>query len=560
MSDDNRQDEAPVVHELFERLLAPLNELDPPDTWARTGTPTFLATTLLDTAGAAGRGAEEDRDRASAVDGGQDTDRRSVRRRPRWALVAAAAAVAIGLVGGWRLVERFVNTSDPYSAVDVASPLDMTEPSDPEKAGESPGPGKVQASQARFFAIELEDGSRLGLRLPSIVGQELTVAPQSNGGELLAEFYDGEVLSGAIFLRGHCEIYERVQPEQAATTRRGLVVEHLPYPASDAFTFCRNQQQLTLSIKGDDALADHLDEFDILPLVCGDRLRIDDRWTAPCQPDLFGPVTVADSSGRELVVSLAGWDGGVVTALDAATLAHVWTAELADDARLSAVFDDRLVVIGRTEMAALKLDDGAELWHHQMDADLTLLTAAGSGAGSVLYTLGNFQGEGWGVDRDERAPLLYAHDVGTGRELWRAEGDQGLDWMGDELVVSGDLVIVIDRHSGGELRDNAIWVFDRDTGDQIARHSIGPSGTVGVTNGGILVTDQGIFVSGLNETVTRLDATTGDLLWQTELFGYSYIESVDGDTVNLHHDESDVDGLPDLWTSTSLDLETGDRR
>ena len=208
------------------------------------------------------------------------------------------------------------------------------------------------------------------------------------------------------------------------------------------------------------------------------------------------------------------WDGDVhttgdVSALDAGTGALLWRYERgAWDGRSWPVVSDGRVYIKSSGGRVTALDGvtGTVLWQYKVKGILGRIL---SGiwvrepivSGGVVYIL--------------ESSGLYALDAITGRLLWRHKSG------GSSIVVSRGVLYV------GAERDYT-YALDAGTGDLLWRAETGLlpppltdniRGSSPVVSGGVVYTGSVGYPTRLHGQVSALAASTGEVLWQYEVYG-----------------------------------------
>lgn len=162
----------------------------------------------------------------------------------------------------------------------------------------------------------------------------------------------------------------------------------------------------------------------------------------------------------------------------------------------------------REVVAAHDLETGKQLWQDAYDAPYTMNSAArahGPGpkstpvvAGGRVFTLGI-------------SGVLAAHDVASGKLLWRTPAAQTLPMYGTAMspLVEGTTVVA---HVGGET--GALTAFEGATGKVVWRWT-GGSGYGSPVIATLAGTRQ--IVTQTQNQLVGVDAATGRLLWQVPL-------------------------------------------
>ena len=199
---------------------------------------------------------------------------------------------------------------------------------------------------------------------------------------------------------------------------------------------------------------------------------------------------------------------GDVSALDAGTGELLWRYERGawDDNSWPVVSDGR-VYLQSTGRRLTTLDGmtGTVLWQYKTSASLFSSIDEPIVSGGVVYFSGNSG--------------LSALDAITGRLLWRYEVEDG--GSSSELVVSRGVV-----YAG--FSDGYTYAVDAGTGDLLWRSETGGllrpltdkiRGSSPVVSGGVVYTGSVGYGTRFNGRVSALAASTGEQLWQYEVYG-----------------------------------------
>ncbi len=115
---------------------------------------------------------------------------------------------------------------------------------------------------------------------------------------------------------------------------------------------------------------------------------------------------------------------------------------------LTATVDGALAFHTRSDLRAIDLDTGDELWTFEREPFEDMYTANTVAANGSVYTATN---------DDDETPILYAVDAETGEERWRFTRDRFGGSFDDPTVADGDVYVA----HGTEL-----LVLDAETGEQ----------------------------------------------------------------------------------------------
>ena len=199
---------------------------------------------------------------------------------------------------------------------------------------------------------------------------------------------------------------------------------------------------------------------------------------------------------------------GDVSALDAGTGELLWRYERgAWDGRSWPVVSDGRVYLQSTGGRLTTLDGmtGTVLWQYKASAGLFSSIDEPIVSGGVVYFRGNSG--------------LYALNAITGRLLWRYEVEDG--GSSSEIVVFRGVV-----YAG--FSDGYTYAVDAGTGDLLWRSETGVlprpltdslRGSSPVVSGGVVYTGSVGYGTRFNGRVSALAASTGEVLWQYEVYG-----------------------------------------
>lgn len=203
---------------------------------------------------------------------------------------------------------------------------------------------------------------------------------------------------------------------------------------------------------------------------------------------------------------------GDVSALDASTGELLWRYDNSVANTSWPVVSDGRVYIMSSGGRVIALDGmtGTVLWQYKASAGLFLEPSIDEPivSGGVVYFRGNSG--------------LYALDAITGRLLWRYKVEDVEDGgSSSEIVVSRGIV-----YAG--FYDGYTYALDAGTGDLLWRSETGVlrrpltdslRGSSPVVSGGVVYTGSVGYGTRFNGRVSALAASTGEVLWQYEVYG-----------------------------------------
>ncbi len=131
-------------------------------------------------------------------------------------------------------------------------------------------------------------------------------------------------------------------------------------------------------------------------------------------------------------VVFTAFDGGEVHCLnlrDGRLLWHVKRAD--DDLYLGGVFGQRVVIVGKTRVRALNLDDGKELWN--------LPTGMPSGQGAASEDI-YYLPLAYAADDPEKKPAVLAINLATGKPIGPPAKSRKKETLGNLVFVDGELI------------------------------------------------------------------------------------------------------------------------
>jgi outer membrane protein assembly factor BamB len=254
-------------------------------------------------------------------------------------------------------------------------------------------------------------------------------------------------------------------------------------------------QRATPSVSGDRVYITGGDDADLHALDVADG---DVVWTYDLGDETPTYATPTEVDGTVYVsTGFGAGNGGFVHAVDAASGDRLWRSEVGPQIFFGpAVAAGAVIAASREDnrIAAFDADTGDELWSHDHDETFISMPAIADG---VVYT-------GTSTN-DFNSGSVLALDAATGDVVWHTTGHG--DSQGNSPVVYGDLVM-LGSHSHG-----TVTAYDRHSGDPAWRHVVGAPATSAQ-----LVTAGGALLGGSQDgRVWALDASTGDLLWDTEM-------------------------------------------
>lgn len=406
------------------------------------------------------------------------------------------------------------------------------------------GPALLPGDGTAVFDVTLATGDRFRVSVPEPLGDGLDTVVESAGQrEPLRLTGSGGTLTITLAL---CEGEDAMTPNRLGSS---VAID------GAVATFCRGNEMLRSTLEATTPIGDEADTLDVRPIAVG-------SWYGPALAELWPHLANCDNC--------APW-GPVVLP------------------------DDGVVVnrTGDTQITAVSLDDLVELWtvdtgggaaalHGRPDGLFVEVTGGAfqrrdPATGEVVWALDRDEGErgaalisdgtgGWllrssfGVEGDDRPPLLRSIDLATGRVRWTAEGRAGTEWQWTDPVTIGGVIVLMDvtdapavpaEPVGGTLR-----AYDVDSGELVWTTDL-DSPTEAYTHGLLAVlefeTGPALVARSIDGELLRVDPETGAVLWRTEV-GLAVVdgtvETVDGRLAI---------GLDDRRSRLTIDPETGQR-
>jgi outer membrane protein assembly factor BamB len=192
--------------------------------------------------------------------------------------------------------------------------------------------------------------------------------------------------------------------------------------------------------------------------------RVAPVWTAKgAASEPLAPQDRTLRAAGDLIVASTGFGGpsGRTSAYDARTGALRWSHLTGPNAFVTAVGNGMVVVAPQYgPLIGLELATGRERWRFPLAADQG--PESGTIAGGTLFVGTSFPTEG-NVD----PPVVYALDVASGRQRWRAVLDPGTDLQWAGPVVDDGQVLVADTLSHqGSAHASHLHALDAATGQR----------------------------------------------------------------------------------------------
>ncbi|MDY7104812.1 MAG: PQQ-binding-like beta-propeller repeat protein [Actinomycetota bacterium] len=422
----------------------------------------------------------------------------------------AASVIAEPSGEGWReLAGGGVSLDELWTAILVPDGV----------VGQVIGLPLVVGDGTAVFDVRLVTGERFRLSVPHELGTGLRTLTQRPAP---APFVvDGP--AGTVTVR-----FERCADQDGMTENRlgSAVVED-----GGTVRFCRPDELLSVAVESSLDLDASLDAFDLRPIELGSRYGevLASRWPelagcGNCAP--WGPMRFEDAG---VVVNRTG--NTRITAVSDTSLDVVWTVETGGAATfLHGGPDGVYVEVTNGPFHRIRPASGAIEWslerdEAERDAGFTPL---GDGAWLLRSS--------FGVEGDDRAPLLRAIDPATGEVHWTAEGRQGTEWQWADPVTIGDLVVLMDvtnsplvgvDPTGGSLR-----AYDRRNGEPVWTTDL-DSPTEAFDAGLLHVLDvddgRALVARTVDGDLVRVDDADGSVRWRTHVG--------DGRVTGTQHDD-----------------------
>jgi len=365
--------------------------------------------------------------------------------------------------------------------------------------GEGSGTEPVRLDGVSLVPVEMEDGTRIAVLLPSeLVPGLVEVDVFSSGAELEAPGFHGSLSYS--FCTGSIQ-------DAGSVNSRGALVAHL----SDRLVVCRPDQYLTLDITASQEIAtESHDSFDLVPVDIGHQYSAaaESSVGATICCDAFGPLRIG-----KLVITANRYTSGRITAWDYETLMPQWTTSIGDSSILLGSSDGLVVATpGQGGLVGVDARTGETRWELGFTQGDEVVGVANEPSENLWYISTDFPGEGGGPP-----PRLRAVDIQSGESIWMTEGrpDTLLQWV--DPTVFPDLVVVMDvprfDPDQGTTTTRHLIAFDRVTGDKVWTTDLGDP-TEGFSDR-LLATDpdRGILIAATPEgEVFSIDPASGHIL------------------------------------------------
>lgn len=358
--------------------------------------------------------------------------------------------------------------------------------------------------QGRNFPTSVQVSSATGtirVFIPCAEEIDLTVILPASQTAPSAEYFlgsisTGEASSGLVQVNTGCPDY---------TTVRGCAVDASGNPVTNGYMYLQFDnfrgapvyfdasgcfESTIFDFEGDASqarlIAWNLDDF---TSVEGPPQPFNDQVNVLSSPLVFGGGSSASPEGRLYV----GGENDLFYCLDASNGNYIWSfyRENGNFGSNSSVVWNNRVYIGNTlggAFSCLNALDGSLIWEYpytQTDMNSPVVTED-----STIY-VSEYDGN------------IFAFDAMSGDIRWSkwfcCGGSSSPTISGDILYIGGGLgnnLIAIDRHTGDEL-----WDY---TADDRVRSSP-------------VVVDNTVFFSSDDQSIYALDATTGSLIWETQV-------------------------------------------
>jgi outer membrane protein assembly factor BamB/tetratricopeptide (TPR) repeat protein len=210
---------------------------------------------------------------------------------------------------------------------------------------------------------------------------------------------------------------------------------------------------------------------------------------APLSPDRWRPSAPVVQNGKVVFTAFDG-DGGALHCLNLRDGRLLWHHRREDDdLYLGGVFGPRVVVVGKTHIRALNLDDGRELWK--------LATGMPSGQGTAsddIYYLPLAAAD----DNQDKKPAVLAINLASGKPLGPPAKSRKKEPIGNLLFVDGELV------SQTAFGVAAFPELKRMLAEIDRRLKDNPTDPVGLTERGELYLDKGDLKAAVEDLRTAL--------------------------------------------------------
>jgi outer membrane protein assembly factor BamB/tetratricopeptide (TPR) repeat protein len=210
---------------------------------------------------------------------------------------------------------------------------------------------------------------------------------------------------------------------------------------------------------------------------------------APLNPDRWRPSAPVIQNGRVVFTAFDG-DGGALHCLNLRDGRLLWHHKREDDdLYLGGVFGTRVVLVGKTHVRAVNLDDGKDLWK--------LVTGMPSGQGTASDDV-YFLPLAAAADDLDKKPAVLAINLATGRPLGPPAKSRKKEPIGNLLFVDGELV------SQTALGVAAFPELKRMLAEIDRRLKDNPTDPVGLTERGELYLDKGDLKAAVEDLRTAL--------------------------------------------------------
>ena len=451
-------------------------------------------------------------------------------------------------------VEEF-RTWQWWRAFIVSTTEDIDESAgEPEErmATVSPIPTRLDGA-LRIAEVELPDGSRVRLQLPTTVGEQILVADDptdSSRATITAGNITVEISVGAFCRRDASTRNVRgldIIADSVGTSPEGRSLVEL----------CRPDEFVSLTISSQQSIDP--DDYDLIPIATGNRWIefIGDEGIIPGQCCFEDRLAATNSQ----VIWANGTAGSLLRAFDPETLLTLWEVDLAslladqltgtaDDAFVGEasfvhLLGDDVVVVstGFGYLMALDAQTGQPVWTLDLDGRSPAQLRTFDGPDDFILT-SSVQTTG-----DPSAPVTQRIDRLTGNVRWESQGTPNtqLQWHGLEVV--GDVVVVVDVaefvEDPADQQISGVSAFGLDLGDLIWRASL-DSTVEGFLSVASIASDSSrepplLLVQNVENTLFRFDASNGSELWRSNV-GVREVIGLSPDTVSATTvDNTDVE-------------------
>ncbi|HEX4590435.1 MAG TPA: PQQ-binding-like beta-propeller repeat protein, partial [Gemmataceae bacterium] len=209
----------------------------------------------------------------------------------------------------------------------------------------------------------------------------------------------------------------------------------------------------------------------------------------PLSADRWRPSTPIIQNGKVVFTAFDG-DGGALHCLNLRDGRLLWHQKREDDdLYLAGIFGPRVLVVGKSHVRALNLDDGKELWK--------LPTGMPSGQGVASENI-YYLPLACAADDAERKPAVLAINLATGKPLGPPAKSRKKEAVGNLLFVDGELI------SQTALVVTAFPELKRMLAEIDRRLKSNPTDPVGLTERGELYLDKGDLKAAVEDLRTAL--------------------------------------------------------